>query len=249
MSLALSGKLALVTGAGRGIGRAIALRLADDGARVIVHCSVSFEAAEELANKINAARPGTARTVRADLSTLAGVDALAAVLAPGEQVDILVNNAGLQVDDDGIETIGEADFDLLYAVNVKAPFFLTQRLLDRIADNGRVINISSGLSMVAHPDKIAYGMTKAALNAFTRSLAKVVGARGITANAVTPGVVATDMNPWANTPQGAAMLSGSSALKRVGRPEDIANLVAILAGPDSQWSTGAVIDASGGANI
>jgi 3-oxoacyl-[acyl-carrier protein] reductase len=138
---------------------------------------------------------------------------------------------------------------LLYAVNVKAPFFLTQRLLDRIADNGRVINISSGLSQVAHPDKIAYGMTKAALNAFTRSLAKVVGARGITANAITPGVVATDMNPWADTPQGAEALSGRSALGRVGRPEDIAGLVALLAGPDSQWSTGAVIDASGGANI
>ena len=161
-------------------------------------------------------------------------------------LDILVNNAGIQTPD-GISTITGSDFDRLYAVNVKAPFFLTQRLLRRMPDaGGRIINMSSGLSQIAFPDKMAYAMGKAAMISFTKSLAKEVGPRGITVNAVGPGIIDTDINPWVKSPQGKARVAEVAELKRVGQPDDVADVVAFLASHDARWITGAFIDASGG---
>ncbi len=244
----LAGRIALVTGASRGIGRAIALRLAADGAQVFVHYSGSREAAEAVAREIEAmGGDDQARLIQADLSTLDGVRALVAGIATeGDcRLDILIHNAGVQLKD-GIAEITEADFDRLYAVNVKAPFFLTQHLLGRMADGGRIVAMSSGLSQIAFPDKMAYAMGKAAMVSFTKSLAKALGPRGITVNAVGPGIIDTDMNPWVRSPQGAARVAGVSALGRVGQPPDVADVVAFLASDDARWITGAFIDASGG---
>jgi NAD(P)-dependent dehydrogenase (short-subunit alcohol dehydrogenase family) len=244
----LHGKIALVTGASRGIGRAIALKLARDGAQVFVHYSGSREAAEALANEVAAlGGDDQARLVQADLSTMAGINALSEqVWAEGScPLDILVNNAGIQLAD-GIAGLTSEAFDALMAINVKAPFFLTQRLLPRLADGGRVINMSSGLSQIAFPDKMAYAMGKAAIVSFTKSLAKELGPRGITVNAVAPGIIDTDMNPWVRSPGGAARVAGVSALGRVGQPADVADVVAFLAGHNARWITGAFVDASGG---
>lgn len=245
---ALHGKIALVTGASRGIGRAVALKLAKEGAQVFVHFSGSHEAARAVAEEIVAlGGDDQARLVQADLSTLAGIEALVAqIRAEGDcPLDILVNNAGIQVAD-GIEGLTSEAFDSLMAINVKAPFFLTQQLIDRLADGGRVINMSSGLSQIAFPDKMAYAMGKAAIVSFTKSLAKVLGPRGITVNAVAPGIIDTDMNPWVRSPAGAQRVAGVSALGRVGQPADVADVVAFLASADARWITGAFIDASGG---
>lgn len=237
----LHGKTALVTGAGRGLGRAIALRLAADGARVGIHYGRSEEAAREVLEAIG----GNGFLVQGDFATMEGVEAAASQV---DQLDILVNNAGLQVPDQLIEITVE-NFDTLFQINVKAVFFLTQRLLPKISDGGRIVNLSSGLSQAAFPEKGVYGMTKAAINAFTRSLAKQVGGRGITVNAVAPGVVGTDMNPWARSGPGAERMAATIPLGRVATPEDIADVVAFLCSDDARWITGTYIDASGGQHL
>ncbi|MCX5493252.1 SDR family oxidoreductase [Kaistia dalseonensis] len=243
----LKGKTALVTGASRGIGRAIAARLAADGARVGIHYGRSRDAAGALADEI-AAAGGASFLVEGRLETLEGVEALAAgveaVLGDGGALDILVNNAGHQLP--GGPQATEEAFDGLFAVNLKAPFFLIQKLGPRIADGGRIINISSGLSKKAIPDVMLYGMTKAALNAMTRAFAKEFGARGITVNAVLPGIIRSDMSRWVDQPAGAEIAKSRSVFDRVGEPEDVADIIAFLASTDSRWVTGELIDASGG---
>ncbi len=243
----LQGKIALVTGASRGIGRATAIRLAQDGAEIFVHYSSDREGAQATASEIDAMGIET-RLLQADLSSMDGVNELARlVYAEGEcSLDILVNNAGIQTQD-GIKNISEADYDALFAVNVKGAFFLTQKLLERLSDGGRVINVSSGLAQIAFPDKMAYAMGKAALISFSKSLAKELGPRGITVNAVAPGIIETDMNPWVKNPQASARVSGLSPLGRVGQPAEVADVIAFLASDEARWMTGAILDASGGA--
>jgi NAD(P)-dependent dehydrogenase (short-subunit alcohol dehydrogenase family) len=162
-------------------------------------------------------------------------------------LDILVNNAGLQVQEG--PDADEAAFDLLFAVNVKAAYFLIQRLAPRIRDGGRIVNISSGLSRTAFPEKMVYGMTKAAMNAMTLSFAKLLGPRGISVNAILPGIIASDMNPWVRSPQAAARVGAMSVFNRVGEPEDVANVVAFLVSDDSGWITGELIGAGGGVHL
>jgi 3-oxoacyl-[acyl-carrier protein] reductase len=254
MDRPLNGKVALVTGAGRGIGKAIALRLARDGALVAVHYSSSHDAAGEVVRQI-VADGMPAFSVGGDLTTAAGINQAVGSLLDqlpqqtgADQIDILVNNAGIQRPD-GLLEITEEDFDYMVALNMKAPLMLVQRLVGHIRSGGRIVNISSGLSQAAFPMKGVYAMTKAALNSFTRSLAKELGPRGITVNAVAPGIVATNMNPWASTPEGAPRAAAVTALGRVGTPEDIADAVAFLCGPDGRWMTGAYLDVSGGAAL
>lgn len=252
----LAGKTALVTGASRGIGRAVALRLARDGAWVMAHAS--GDGAEATLQSIEAAG-GAGCAVSAELSTLAGVDALArealeALRAHNGQraPDILVNNAGIQLSPtDGVARIPEADFDRLVAINVKAPFYLVQRLLPDFPAGGRIVNLSSRLSTVGFPSQIAYAMTKAAINSFTKSLALELGPRGITVNAVGPGLIETDMtiSRFFNDPKTREMVTSQSALKRTGVPEDIADIVAFLASDDSRWITGAYLPGTGGAGL
>ncbi|WIA55289.1 SDR family oxidoreductase [Sphingobium sp. WTD-1] len=247
----LDGKVALVTGASRGIGRAIALRLAADGARVGVHYATARDAAAAVRAEIEAAG-GEAFLLRADLSALTGIEGLVddlRIALDGRLLDILVNNAGIGASGTIADT-DEAGFDALFALDVKAPFFLTQQLLPLLADGGRIINISSVVSMAAYPTTIAYAAAKAALNSMTVSLAVGLGPRGISVNAVAPGATATDfLGPMLDDPAVVGMLEKASVFGRLGQPGDIAGLVAFLAGPEAGWVTGQLIAASGGMHL
>ncbi|MFC6010804.1 SDR family oxidoreductase [Nocardia lasii] len=247
-------KTALVTGASRGIGRAIAERLARDGVLVAVHFGQNDAAAKEVVAGIEA-DGGRAFAVRGDLGAtdfatlLADVDAGFADLGAPAGLDILVNNAGMTVMN-GVDTMTPAEFDVLFATNVRAPFFLVQGVLDRLRDGGRVVNMSSAVTRIAIPDIAAYTMTKGAIDSFTRVLAQALGPRGITVNAVAPGYVLTDMNAWLiDNPDGQREASSNVALGRVGRPADIADIVAYLVSDDARWITGQTLDASGGSAL
>ncbi|MDG9681887.1 SDR family oxidoreductase [Streptomyces sp. DH18] len=244
----LTGKTALVTGGSRGIGRGIAERLGRDGAVVGVHYGSNDSAAAETVAAIEAAG-GKAFTLGVELTAPNAAAALwAAFDAHADGLDILVNNAGIGPSRKFTE-IEEEEYDRLFTVNAKAPFFLTQQGLDRLRDGGRVINISTGLSHAAMmPDLIAYAMSKGALDVFTRYLSKVLGSRGITVNAVAPGIVDTDVNAdWLRASDAArADAAALSALGKVGTPADIADVVAFLASDAARWVTGHWIDATGG---
>lgn len=252
----LHGKIALVTGASRGIGRAIAERLGRDGALVVVHYGRDEAAAEKVVSTITEAG-GSAVAVRAELGDMAAVDDLFAGLeralheaGSAVALDILVNNAGIGLPAT-IEHVDEAGFDRVFAVNVKAPFFIVQKALPLLRGGGRIINVSSGVTRVAFPEGIAYASTKGALDVFSHALAKHLGPRGITVNSVAPGVIDTDLNAaWlrGNTDAEAAV-AAMSALGRVGQPADVADAVAFLASDDARWVTASLVDATGGAQI
>jgi NAD(P)-dependent dehydrogenase (short-subunit alcohol dehydrogenase family) len=250
----LAGKVALVTGGSRGIGRAIALRLAADGAVVAVHYNGSRPEAEGVVADI-ANVGGSAFVVQADLSQRAGPALLASALKEAlimrlgvPNFDILVNNAGTGKRAT-IEHITEDDFDRILTVNLRSPFFLIQKLLPHMRDGGRIINISSMGTRSAYPDMPAYAPAKAGLEALTRLLAVHVGHRSITVNAVRPGATATDMNKGARDPEIARRIAETIALGRVGQPEDISRIVAFLASSEGGWITGQHIDASGGQRL
>lgn len=247
----LVGKTALVTGASRGIGRAIAEALGQQGARVGVHYHHNREAAEAVAGRIRE-HGGDSFTVAADLSSPTGPDSLMNELAfrslLPDGLDILVNNAGI-----GLHArIGEVnleDFDRIVQVHFKTPFFLIQRLLPQLRDGGRIINISSMGTRAAYPRMSVYAPAKAALEALTLLLASELGGRGITVNAVRPGATATDMNKRATDEVQAREIARDIALGRVGQPEDIADIVAFLASDKARWITGQSLDASGGQRL
>ncbi|GIG71290.1 SDR family NAD(P)-dependent oxidoreductase [Phytomonospora endophytica] len=248
----MSSKIALVTGSSRGIGRGIARRLAADGVLVGVHYGFDETAAKQTVDDITAAG-GRAFTVHAELGvpgdaeTLwANFDARLAALG-AEGLDILVNNAGAN----GPGPIGEATadgFDRAIALNLRAPFLITQGGLTRMRDGGRVVNISSGAAILPWAQDPVYGMTKAALDHFTKSLAKELGPRGITVNSVGPGVIDTDINAsWLRaSDEGRAAGAAYSAFGRVGEVEDVADVVGFLASDAGRWVTGSWLDATGG---
>lgn len=243
----LTDMTALVTGASRGIGRAIARRLAADGALVAVHYATNDAAAEETVSAIEHAG-GHAFPVRAELGVDGDVDTLFAGLGAGlrgRPLDILVNNAATGAG--SIEKVTPEEFDRVFAVNVRAPFFIIQRALPLLRDGGRVINISSADTRVALPQEIAYAMTKGALDVLGRTLANAVGARGITVNTVAPGVTDTDRTAWLHdNPEIETATAAAAALNRLGEPDDVADAVAFLASHDARWITGHLLDASGG---
>ncbi|MFC7266004.1 SDR family oxidoreductase [Streptomyces lutosisoli] len=246
----LSGKTALVTGSSRGMGRATALRLAQEGALVAVHYATGKEAAEEVVERIEK-DGGRAFTVQARLGVPGDVHELFLALEEGLRertggtaLDILVNNAGVMGGVKPEDTTPEK-FDELFAVNAKAPFFLVQRALKNMPDGGRIISISSGLTRVANPDEIAYAMTKGAVEQLTLHFAKYLGPRGITVNSVAPGITRND-NPVFGIPEVVEQMAQLSAFNRVGEPEDIADVVAFLASEDARWITGSFVDATGG---
>ncbi|NUO43601.1 MAG: SDR family oxidoreductase [Streptomyces sp.] len=244
----LAGRTALVTGASRGIGRGIAERLGRDGARVAVHYGTNETAAKEAVAAIEEAG-GSAFAIGVELGLPGAAEALWEEFdRHADGVDILVNNAGIGVSRP-IEEIDEAEYDRVFAVNVKAPFFLVRHGMTRLRDGGRVINISSGLARTAAmPNNMAYAMTKGALDVFSRDLSKVLGPRSITVNSVAPGIIATDnTHELLHASEEAwAQAAAYSALGRVGEPADVADVVAFLASDAGRWVTGSWVDATGG---
>lgn len=248
----LKDKIALVTGASRGIGKAIALRLAQEGSLVAVHYGGNQEAALAVVDEIKSSG-GHAFSVQGDISTLDGLKSLYQTLdsslqklTGSNQFDILVNNAGI-APAFKIEDTSEETFDKVFSTNVKGPFFLIQQALPRLRSGGRIINISSVVTRVADADHAAYSATKGALNTLSLLLAAQLGARGITVNSLAPGVTDTDMNAgWLRNSETQQATSEMTALGRVGNPTDIANVAAFLASGDSGWVTGQYIEASGG---
>ncbi|MFE0318852.1 SDR family oxidoreductase, partial [Streptomyces albogriseolus] len=186
--------------------------------------------------------PGDADTLWAAFD-----EALAELDAPAG-LDILVNNAGITVPRP-IAQVTEADYDRVFAVNTKAPFFIIQRGLDRLRDGGRIINISSVATRIAFPPIVSYTMTKAALDYLTLSLAQELGPRRITVNAVAPGYTETEINPTLAVPEIRRRYSEASTFGRLGDPADIADVVSFVASDDARWVTGQWIDASGGAHL
>ncbi|MEV6398359.1 SDR family oxidoreductase [Streptomyces sp. NPDC051907] len=244
----LAGKTALVTGASRGIGRSIALRLAADGARVAVHYAANDAAAKETVAAIEEAG-GQAFAIRAELGVPGDAETLwRAFDEHADGVDIIVNNAGI-AGPGLIHEVSEADYDRVFAVNAKAPFFIVQKGLDRLRDGGRIVNISSGVTKVAFPGMTSYAASKGAVEVLTLTLAQTLGARGITVNAVSPGTIETDIHPWMADADAKAAAAAFSVFNRVGQPGDVADVVGFLASPDARWVTGQNIDASGGSGL
>ncbi|WP_034489045.1 SDR family oxidoreductase [Actinomadura oligospora] len=247
----LTGKTALVTGASRGIGRAIARRLAADGALVAVHYGTNADAAGETVAAIEK-DGGRAFALRAEFGVAGDVETLATGLAAGlaehaaeTGLDILVNNAAT-VSFATLDQLTPEEFDRLVAVNTRVPLFLVKRLLPELRDGGRIISLSTLAARTAVP-AVGYVMSKGALDIMGRSLAAALGDRGITVNTVAPGVTDTDVFAGLrDDPAVQANLRAATALRRIGRPEDIADVVAFLASPRARWITGQVIDATGG---
>jgi 3-oxoacyl-[acyl-carrier protein] reductase len=252
----LQGKTALVTGASRGIGRATASALADAGALVLVHYGRSAQNAESLVAG-TLAKGGRANAISADLGTPEGATLLAKEVRTivGERLDVLVLNAGIskaaRIADYTIE-----DFDNLFATNVRSPFFLVQQLLPILGDGSNIIVISSigahavvGKPGVDNPSLLAYASTKGALETLVKNWAAILGPQGIRVNAVAPGVIDTDMSNFTKTEAGRDAALGMQALKRIGKPEDVADVVAFLASDAARWITGASIPVDGGSKL
>ena len=245
MRAALQGKTVLVTGASRGIGRAIALKLAQQGAAVAVNYCHSAAAAEALVTQI-VAQGGRAFACQADMARVEQIEGLfSRTLDEFGHLDMLVNNAGLAIFKPVAE-LSESDFDRTFDLNVKGVFFACQQAARQLADGGRIINITSTVTRVMLPEYAAYAASKAAIEQLTRVLAKELGTRGISVNAIAPGPTDTELFRAGKTEQQVAMLAGMAAFKRLGTPEDIANVVALLANADSGWITGQTICANGG---
>src|SRR5271157_3482308 len=252
----LQNKTALVTGASRGIGRATASALAAAGAQVLVHYGRSAQDAQSLVAAIRA-KGGRADAISADLGTPEGATLLAKEVRSivAERLDVLVLNAGVSkaatINDHTIE-----DFDNLFATNVRSPFFLVQQLLPILGDGSNIIVISSlgaravvGKPDLDNPSILAYASTKGALETLVKNWAAILGPRGIRVNAVAPGVIDTDMSSFAKTEAGRELTLGMQALKRIGKPEDVADVVAFLASDAARWITGASIPVDGGSKL
>src|SRR3984957_13725951 len=244
----LQDKTVLVTGASRGIGRATATALARAGAHVLVHYGRSTHEAESLVSETQA-KGGRAEGISADLGTPNGAELLAKQVQSivGDRLDVLVLNAGIskaaRIADYTVE-----DFDNLFATNVRGPFFLVQKLLPVLGEGSNIIAISSAVArtVVGKPDLenpsiLAYASTKGALETLVKNWAAILGPRGIRVNAVAPGVIDTDMSNFTKTEAGREITLGMQALKRIGKPEDVADVVAFLASDAARWITGASI--------
>jgi NAD(P)-dependent dehydrogenase (short-subunit alcohol dehydrogenase family) len=253
---ALQGKTALVTGASRGIGRATAVALAEAGAHVLVHYGRSAQEAESLVAAIQT-KGGRANAISADLGTLNGAALLAEQVRSivGDRLDVLVSNAGIsksaRIADYRVE-----DFNNLFATNVRSPFFLVQQLLPVLGEGSNIIVISSAVARTVvgnpgleNPSVLAYASTKGALETLVKNWAAILGPRGIRVNAIAPGIIDTDMSNFTKTEAGREVTLGMQALKRLGKPEDIAGVVAFMASDGARWITGASIPVDGGSKL
>jgi 3-oxoacyl-[acyl-carrier protein] reductase len=252
----LQNKTALVTGASRGIGRATAAALARAGAHVLVHYGRSAQEAESLVSEIQA-KGGRAEAISADLGTSNGAALLAQRVRSivGDRLDMLVLNAGIskaaRIADYTVE-----DFDNLFATNVRSPFFLVQQLLPVLGEGSNIVLVSSaaartvvGKPALENPAILAYASTKGAIETLVKHWAAILGPNGIRVNAVAPGVIDTDMSNFTKTEAGREVTLGMQALKRIGKPEDIADVVVFVASDGARWITGASIPVDGGSKL
>lgn len=251
--MAAKNKIALVTGGSRGLGKNAALRIAEKGFDVIIAYRGNRKEAEEVAATI-IGMGRQAAAVQLDVADIASFDGFIAQLSKllqdkwnTRQFDFLVNNAGINRASLIPET-EETAFDELLNVHFKGVYFLTQKALPLLADNGRIINLSTGLARFVTPGYAAYAAMKGAIEVFTRYLAKELGSRGITANVVAPGIIKTDFTSEVfNSHEGFEdMIAGAIALGRAGVPEDIGGVIAFLCTEDARWITAQRIEASGG---
>jgi NAD(P)-dependent dehydrogenase (short-subunit alcohol dehydrogenase family) len=254
--ITLQNKTALVTGASRGIGRATASALAEAGAHVLVHYGRSAKEAESLVAEIRT-KGGHADAFSADLGTPDGALLLAKQVRSivGDRLDVLVLNAGIsksaRIADYTVE-----DFDNLFATNVRGPFFLVQQLLPVLGEGSSIVAISSavvrtvvGKSGLENPSILAYASTKGALETLVKNWAAILGPSGIRVNAVAPGIIDTDISNFTKTEAGREAALGMQALKRIGKPEDVADVVAFVASDAARWITGASIPVDGGTKL
>jgi 3-oxoacyl-[acyl-carrier protein] reductase len=252
----LTNKIALVTGASRGIGRATASALADAGARVLVHYGLRCRM-RNLSWPTFAQKGGRADAISADLRTADGATLMAREVHQivGERLDVLVSNAGISK---AATIAGHTveDFDNLFATNVRGPFFLVQQLLPFLGEGSNIIVISSigahavvGKPGLDKPSILAYAATKGALETLVKNWAAILGPKGIRVNAVAPGVIDTDMSNFTKTEAGRDVTLEMQALKRIGKPEDVADVVVFLASDAARWITGASIPVDGGSKL
>ncbi|MEI9925162.1 MAG: SDR family oxidoreductase [Bradyrhizobium sp.] len=245
----LTNKIALVTGASRGIGRATARALAAAGARVIVHYGNAAGEAESLVAEIRGSG-GKADAVGVDLTAPDGAHKLAAEVRKliGDRLDILVANAGVATSA-SIEDQTVAEFDRMFAVNVRAPFFLVQQLLPVLGEGSSVVLLSSLAARASVGVLPAYSATKGAIDTLVKHFGALLGSRGIRVNAVAPGVIDTDMSSFARSDEGRNYTLSIQALQRIGHADDVADVIAFLASDASRWVTGDTIQVGGGSKI
>jgi 3-oxoacyl-[acyl-carrier protein] reductase len=241
----LAGKVAIVTGASRGIGRAIALRLSQEGASVVVNYARGAQQAKEVVSAIEAGG-GKALAVQADVSKTAEIrDLFDRTQETYSQIDILVNNAGVILYKPVTE-VTEAEFDNIFAINVKGTFFACQEAAKRMAEGGRIVNFSSSTTAMMLPTYGVYVATKGAVEQLTRSLAKELGDRQITVNVISPGPTDTELFTVGKTAEQIQRFTQMTALGRLGKVEDIADVTAFLCSEQARWITGQNIRVNGG---
>ena len=242
----LDGKVALVTGASRGIGRAIAIRLASEGAKVAINYAGNTVKAEEVKAEIEK-NGGEAILVQADISSTEAVDAMVEkVVEAFGQIDILVNNAGI-TRDGLLMRMKEEDFDAVINTNLKGVFYCTKAVSKLMMKKrcGRIINMASVVGLMGNAGQANYAAAKAGVIGFSKSAAKELAARGINVNVVAPGFIATDMTAAMTDKAKEATLAGIP-LKRMGQPEDVANAVLFLASDYASYITGQIVNVDGG---
>lgn len=241
----LQDKVAIITGSSRGIGAEIARTLAAAGAKVVINYVARQQDAEAVYAEITAAG-GEALAVRADVSRPAEVRRLFdAAIERYAQVDILINNAGMLLYKK-IADISDEEFDRILSCNVKGVFYALREAATRLADGGRVVTLSSTVTRLMLPNYGAYAASKGAVEQLTRIFAKEAGARGITANIVSPGPVNTELFATGKSAEDIKRMAGLAVLNRIGEPEDIAQVVLFLVGAEAGWVTGQNIGANGG---
>jgi NAD(P)-dependent dehydrogenase (short-subunit alcohol dehydrogenase family) len=246
-------RIALITGASRGLGRSMALHLAEHGVDVVITYRSGAREAQTVVEEI-AARGRKAVALPLDVADTAGFPAFVTTFAMTlrevwnrDRFDFLVNNAGVGLHAPFAETT-EQQFDMLMNVHLKGPFFLTQRLLPLIEDGGRILNVSTGLARFTFPGSSAYASMKGGIEVLTRYMAKELGPRRIAVNVIAPGAIETDFSGGLvrDTPEVNRAIAAQTALGRVGLPDDIGGAVAMLLAPESNWITGQRIEFSGG---
>jgi 3-oxoacyl-[acyl-carrier protein] reductase len=248
-------RVAVITGASRGIGKASAKRLAAEGYTVAINYNSSRAEAEALAKEISRAK-GKAFTVQGDISSVDGIEAFFSNLdqelveaTASSQFDVLICNAGV-IRAATVDHTTEADFDALFNLNTKGVFYTIKHALPRMRSGGTILTVGSGLTRFSYPQYAAYAASKGAITTLTQVLAKDLGQKNITVNMVAPGPVDTDLNAdWLRNDQARDFIASQTALGRVAEAQDIEGVISFLCGPDSRWVTGQRIEASGGIHL